>query len=190
MQLVYDYIQKRKIKRFSGIWEASMNITNKTNTTNIAVRNITKEDGPILRKLASDCGPLDVHTPYTYWVVSSFFGETGFVLEEEEKPIGYIMNLQKNDILFIWQIGILSEYRGNKFTRKLLDAVFKYARENGIKEILVTIASENKTSYFSFEKYCQLNKMVFEKAKEVKITDLIDEGFCECEIMYRIEIAK
>lgn len=40
------------------------------------IRNVTERDTETLMNLAKNNPPLDVHTPYTYWVIAKYFSRT------------------------------------------------------------------------------------------------------------------
>jgi len=151
------------------------------------IRKVNVEDAVLLRKLAHECKPLDVHTPYTYWVVCNFFGDGCFILQDNRKAVGYIMTLLKGDCLFIWQIGILEAYRGKKHSRALLMAAEQYAREKGLEKMLVSIAPENQNSYHAFHQYCKGRNILIERNGEVKIEDTLDD-ITEHEYIYEMTL--
>ena len=121
---------------------------------NIVIRNATANDGAIMRKLAHECGTLDLHTPYTYWVAAAHYSGGCFIMEEDGTPIGYIMAVDAPEIVFIWQIGILPEHRGKGLSRILIASCVGYAKERK-KDIEVTIAENNENSYRSFARFCE-----------------------------------
>src|SRR5690606_20196666 len=47
----------------------------------LRIRPTGPDDATLLRSLARRCPPLDLHTPYTYWVQATYFGDTCFVAE-------------------------------------------------------------------------------------------------------------
>lgn len=151
------------------------------------IRKVNSEDAVLLRTMARKCEPLDVHTPYTYWVVCNFFGDGCFVLQENQQAVGYVMTLIKEDSLFVWQIGILEEYRGKKHSRVLLTAVERYAREKGLKKMLVSIAPENRNSYHAFHQYCKAKNISIVRNGEVKIEDPSDD-IKEYECIYEMTL--
>ena len=94
----------------------------------ITIRRADRNDAELLQKLSSQCKPLDVHTIYTYWVIVSYF--KCFILEENDMPIGFIASIETKDILLIWQIGILKDYRGVGYSYLLLDNLLKHLSSN------------------------------------------------------------
>ena len=152
------------------------------------VRNVTENDCGILRFLASKCGPLDVHTPYTYWVASCYYGKSSFILEHDGEPIGFIMSVDTPDAVFIWQIGVLSNYRRKNLSCELISKCFAYARNAG-KDLEATIAKDNLPSYNALRRACEKHNFTIEQLEEVVIHDMSDDSFEEKEIRYRIRAA-
>lgn len=151
------------------------------------LRNATESDAPRLRRLAQLCPPLDVHTPYTYWVLAKYHGKSSFVLEQDGRPVGFITALEAPSAVFIWQIGILPDHRGQGLSYRLIDAVLGYAR--GVsKPLEVTIAADNDASNAAFTGACQKASAALEALDRVVVTDLDDPDFEEAEIRYRITL--
>lgn len=149
------------------------------------LRNVTEDDAPVLRLLASKCPPLDVHTHYTYWIICKFFDKCSFLLADGDNEIGYITAVETDDCVFIWQIGVLEPYRSKGLSRKLIGAVVEYARQKD-KDMQVSIEEKNIASYSAFKNFSEKNNLVFEKTGSLRITDLLDKAFCEEEIIYDI----
>ena len=151
----------------------------------ITIRNVQKTDNALLRHLAKQCPSLDLHTQYTYWATAYYFNKSSFILEDDGKPIGYIMALNTPDVIFIWQIGIIKEYRGKGLSCKLISAVMEYAKSIN-KPIEVTIASNNKSSFNAFKSAALKQNLKMIKSDEINIIDLDDDAFSENEIRYII----
>lgn len=147
------------------------------------IRKATEKDSAKLRALANRCFPLDVHTPYTYWVLCTQ-SESNFILMDHDKEIGFITSIQSKDHVFIWQIAILEEYRSLGLSKMLIHSVFAYGVERGISEFVVTIAPENQRSFNAFYSYCQKEGYSFEKKGQMSIYDYIDIDFHETEQIY------
>jgi len=153
------------------------------------IRPVQESDAALLRHLAKSCPPLDVHTPYTYWVIAALYGEYCFLAYEKGgSPIGYVTCVKTDDSLFIWQIGILEAYRGRGLSRLLLDKVFKKAESERERPTLgVTIAKDNQNSYYAFHNYCRDHGYTFSPERTATVTDLDDPLFLEEEVFYRME---
>ena len=149
------------------------------------IRKVNVSDVTLLRELAQMCKPLDVHTPYTYWVMCNFFGDGCFILQDDSAPVGYIMTLIKENTLFIWQIGIVEGYRGQNYSSDLLEAVTQYAREKHLAKMQVSIAPENANSYHAFHRFCLHKNIPITNVGEVDIR-IPSEDFREYEDIYEM----
>ena len=152
------------------------------------VRNVLESDNALLRKLAHDCPPLDLHTQYTYWVQSKFFADTCFILMHEEEPVGFITAIYNETNIFIWQIGILSAHQGNGLSAMLIDNVFKAALQKRFCSLSLSIAEDNIPSYKSFESYCNNNGFDLNRVEVLEIKDELDPDFLEAEILYTVQL--
>ncbi len=123
----------------------------------ILVREVTARDASTIQKLVRLCFPLEIHTYYTYWVCSNYYQKSSFILEKDEEPIGYIMAIESPDVVFIWQIGIIPQYRKRKLTRYLIGACVDYSKRIN-KNIEVTISEDNEDSFSTFSNFCNRNK--------------------------------
>ena len=156
-------------------------------STDMMVRSITEEDCAILRHLAQQCKPLDVHTHYTYWVLSKFFGDSSFVLCSHGETCGYITSVETKNRIFVWQIGILEEYRSYGYSRMLIEAVAQKAIQRK-KNMSVSIAEDNDRSFNAFDSFCRNNSCGFVKTGKLSLNDLVDKSFSETENIYDILI--
>ena len=151
----------------------------------VTYRKIQSKDAALLRALAQSCPPLDVHTHYTYWVVAHFFGEYGYIAEDNGKPIGYIMTVETKECIFVWQIGVIDEYKGKKISSGLIENVAADAAQKGVY-LEVSIADDNIPSFSTFSNFCRKNGYTMEKIGVIDLSDLADESFSEIESHYRI----
>jgi len=137
------------------------------------------------RQMAINCPPLDVHTPYTYWVVVNFFSDECFFLVDDDKIVGSIMTLTKGNTIFVWQIAILEEYRSKGYSAMLYGSVFEYGKEHGMKKIMVSIDPGNKRSLAALYSFCEKNAYTVEVSGDIDI-DIPDESCKEFEDLYSI----
>lgn len=153
------------------------------------IRNATTNDYSVLRTLAKENKPLDLHTPYTYWVCCNYYSQYCFVLERNHRPIGYIMAISNKDCVFVWQIAISESFRGQHLSGILIDAVAKKAIADGYSELQVTISPKNLASYYSFYNYSKSSNFAFEKIGELTVEDKEENILqTENEIIYRITL--
>jgi len=154
------------------------------------IRTLTVKDAATIRKMASICSPLDLHTPYTYWLITYLFGDLCFIAHDETVPIAFITALCRGDMLFIWQVGVVSSYRRRGVSNQLLGCVFKRARDIGVSKVRVTISEENEASQSAFRCFCRRNGYAMTAAGNVEITDYLVPSFKESEIVYEISLAR
>jgi L-2,4-diaminobutyric acid acetyltransferase len=138
------------------------------------IRNCRETDVDEIRKFVKHSKPLDLHTVFTYWTLFKYFGDTCFVLEKEGRIIGFISGLlcsNQPDTLYLWQIGIDPDYRGNRYAEILIKRVVAAARAKGCKGLQITIAPENRSSYRLFSRFALEQKLTMDKAGAVDIFD-------------------
>lgn len=148
------------------------------------VRPATTVDATLLHSLARACPPLDLHTHYTYWVQATFFGDGCYIAETVGRPVGFITSVTAGERQLVWQIGILSEFRGRRLSELLIDAVVRAARTDGRGEVEVSIAPENDISLAAFSGYARNHGLQLKAVGEVDLTDPMDPEFREFEKLY------
>lgn len=152
------------------------------------VRNIMEKDSETLFNLAKNNPPLDVHTPYTYWVIAKHFSDTSFILEQNGVPIGFITALETPEFIFIWQIGINERFRGGYWGKYLIENVFNKAKELQ-KDVIVTIDKDNIPSIKRFTHFFEENRYEYEIVGNTNIEiKQLDFEITEKEEIYRIKI--
>jgi L-2,4-diaminobutyric acid acetyltransferase len=144
-------------------------------------RQFTEADAELALNLARGCPPLDVHTPYTYWVVSRYYGETCYFLEEDGLPIGYLLAVPKGRTLFLWQLGILESHRGKGSTTLLFDAL-ALSVEGMFDAFELTISPDNAASYGALASWCRSHQLRIERLNSIVVPEHEEPG----EILYRI----
>lgn len=151
----------------------------------LEIRSVNESDAPLLKHLATLCPPLDVHTPYTYWVIARFFGNHSFLATYNGEYVGYITSAGNSSELLIWQIGLLESYRKKGCSYKLIEAVFD-SLEESTKNVYVSIAKENMDSYSAFHSFCKKKGYTLKSLDTVTIPDMDCKDFLEVETLYQI----
>jgi len=155
----------------------------------IIIKNITVNDVPYIRECVSLCKPLDLHTPFTYWVIAEYFNKCSFVINIDNNIIGFITSIKTfNNSIFIWQIGIINEYRNKGLSKILINKVFESAKKENIKKIQVSIDEKNSNSYNAFLKYAYENGYNMKRVSKLSISDFLQENFLEEEIIYEFDL--
>lgn len=135
----------------------------------IHIEHVTPDEYNLMSDLARRCKPLDLHTDYTYWVLLSYFNDVCFVAYLQDKPIGFVSGITREKTGFIWQIGVLPEFRNQGVASLLLYNIFQRFDKIGINTVEVTIDSSNDTSFSVFQKYCKENNLVMNTATDREI---------------------
>ena len=138
------------------------------------IRNCREADVDEIRKFVKCSKPLDLHTAFTYWTLFKYFGDTCFVLEKEGRIIGFISGLlssSQHGILYLWQIGIDPDDRGNRYAEILLKRMVEAARAKDCNGLQVTIAPENRSSYRLFSRFALEQGLAMDKTGAVDIMD-------------------
>lgn len=154
----------------------------------MTIRNVHQKNHVLLQKLAKECKPLDVHTPYTYWVNATYHSKCSFILEDASEPVGYLMAIETPEIIFLWQIGIIPTLRKKGYSHILIDSCVEYAKSTG-KDIELTIDALNQNSNEAFKAYCSKHEYRMEELKEQAICDDADDLY-EKEVLYHIHLTK
>lgn len=69
-----------------------------------------------------------------------------WAVEENNQVIAYLIFYTMGDEIEIARIAVLPEHRGKGYGKKLLDELFKYARENNTNQILLEVRGNNEAA--------------------------------------------
>lgn len=142
-----------------------------TAITPLLIRTPDRSDGPQMWSLVKKSKTLDLNSSYFYAAMSHWFSDTCrlAINTANHSLIGIVIGFRvpsDKDILFIWQIAVDEQYRGQGIAMKLLEDV---ALNSDIRLVQATISPSNLPSKRLFEKWS--------KAKQAPMT--VSEGFGE-----------
>jgi L-2,4-diaminobutyric acid acetyltransferase len=103
--------------------------------------------------LVKESGVLDPNSVYCYLLLCEHFRETCRVAEQDGKLAGFVTAYippNIDNILFVWQIGIVMEFRGQGIARKLILDLLSANTGKGINTLLATVAPSNTVSMALF----------------------------------------
>lgn len=106
-------------------------------------------DANLIYHLVSESPPLDVNSLYSYLLVCSHFDRTSAVAESNEDIVGYTsayVHPHKNNTLFVWQVAVKDEMRGQGLAKKLIMNILKRKELQDIQFIETTVTPENIAS--------------------------------------------
>jgi len=155
-------------------------------TCNIVIRKPKKDDAGQIFDLVKNSKILDLNSEYLYLLQSTHFSNTCSVAVYENKIIGFVSGYMMPELLnnlFIWQVAVDEEFRGNDIAKKLIINILK--RDGlDVKCIQTTVSPSNSASLRVFEKVA---KELVTKIKSSKFFESNDfKNNHEEEVLYKI----
>lgn len=133
---------------------------------NIQIKNPDSDYGYQISELIKNSPPLDLNSTYLYFIQSHYFNKTcAIAVNEIDRVIGFVSGFQdprKKDTLFIWQVAISKDARGNGLASKLIHFILQELPH--MQFIETTITKDNTSSISLFNKISQeLNTNIIEE---------------------------
>ncbi|ADU30257.1 diaminobutyrate acetyltransferase [Evansella cellulosilytica] len=131
----------------------------------------TTQDGAPMWELVNK-STLDLNSPYKYIMMCEFFSETCVVAKEDGKVVGFVTAFippEKNNVLFIWQIGVDASQRGKGIASKMLQQLLERNVCKKVKYVEATVTPTNIASQSLF----------FRLARELNTECTVNECFSE-----------
>ena len=125
-----------------------------SDTVGFVFRKPKETDGEAVLKLVAECPPLDLNSLYAYLLQCAQFSDTCRVAELDGKVVGWISGHRlpsEPDVLFIWQVAVHPDVRGEGLGVSLLDQLLVDAQADGIRRLKTSITEDNKASWGLFE---------------------------------------
>ena len=123
--------------------------------SNVLIRESQERDVSDIYNLVPNLAPLTPHTRYTYWNLFRNFANCCFIAVDEDQLIGFITShptTSPPNEWFIWQAGVVPEYRGTGLIDVLQDCVIEVARQKGALAINTSIETDNPRSLGAFNR--------------------------------------
>ena len=134
------------------------------NGAHLRIRNATENDADVLHALAARCQPLDAHAPDAYLVLLSTSSDGCFVMDADDgNPIGFVTSVDFDGTTFIWQMGILPEFRGRRLSEPLISSVMTHARRSGSRRVVTTMPDAVDACGMAFASYAREHGLVMEE---------------------------
>ncbi|EFV12319.1 diaminobutyrate acetyltransferase [Segniliparus rugosus] len=134
----------------------------------VTLRPPQPEDGPAMHRLAASSETLDVNTRYAYVLLAHHFSATSAIAENSSGPVGFATGYHppgRPDVLFVWQICVAAQARGQGVGAAMLDWLVDRADRDIVVE--ATVAPSNAAS----------NAMFGALARRRNTTLAISDGF-------------
>nr|ABF19049.1 EctA [Alkalihalobacillus alcalophilus] len=123
-------------------------------TESILFTQPTKQDGADMWNLVNETS-LDQNSAYKYIMMSEFFADTCIVAKRGHELVGFVTAFRppnRQDALFIWQIGVKPSEQGNGIASQLLQEMLKRDHNPAINYVEATITPSNGASQALFKK--------------------------------------
>lgn len=111
--------------------------------------------------------PLDVNSAYCNLLQCTDFAGTCVLAEREGRPVGWVSAYRPPatpECLFIWQVAVAAEARGEGLAGKMLDALLARPAAAGATALTTTITPDNAASWALFEAFARRHGARLERA--------------------------
>jgi L-2,4-diaminobutyric acid acetyltransferase len=131
-----------------------MSLVKEIQDTEIVLRSPCSEDGAAVYKLIADCPPLDTNSMYCNLLQCTHFSATSVAAELNGELVGFISGYiqpDKPDTLFIWQVAVGEQARGQGLAGRMLKEILVRSACEAVRFIETTITPDNRASWALFE---------------------------------------
>ncbi|MFB5664229.1 diaminobutyrate acetyltransferase [Alteribacillus sp. HJP-4] len=145
------------------------------------------EDGADMWELVKN-STLDLNSSYKYIMMCEFFAETCVVAKENDELVGFVTAFippEKQDTVFVWQVGVDSSQRGKGMASRLLNALLERLQDKGVKYLEATVTPSNDASQALFKKLARTHETECEISECFSEELFPGEGH-EAELTFRI----
>jgi L-2,4-diaminobutyric acid acetyltransferase len=156
----------------------------------VAIRSTHKDDGALLWEIAHEAGGVDLNSPYAYMMQARNFSETCMVAEVYGTPAGFVTAHRvqgKPQVLFVWQIVTLPEFRGMRIAQRMLEALVDQPSCSGVRTLEATVTNSNKASEALFSKFAKSRGAELEISSGFGASDFPDEKRQDAERLFSIK---
>lgn len=126
----------------------------------VTIRRPAAADGAAMWRVARDSGALDLNASYAYLLLAQHFADTCRVAVVPDaacatgRVVGFVSGYRLPDDvahLFVWQVAVDAEVRGNGIAGRLLDALVDAAPD--VTTVKTTVAEDNLASRALFVRW-------------------------------------
>jgi len=129
----------------------------------ILLRSPIADDAPRLHRLIAECPPLDPNSLYCNLLHCTHFSDTSVAAirldpQGQEHLVGFISAYVipgQPDTLFVWQVAVAQEARGEKLASRMLDALLERPACRDVRYVNTTITPGNQASWALFESWAR-----------------------------------
>jgi L-2,4-diaminobutyric acid acetyltransferase len=116
-------------------------------------------DGPALTALIKRCPPLDENSAYANLLQVSHFADTAIVTRDPAGGLlgaitGYALP-EAPHTLFIWQVAVAPEARGEGLALTMLQSLVRRPRVQPFRALTATVTEDNAASWALFHRFAE-----------------------------------
>lgn len=156
----------------------------------VCLRRPLKADGLAVHRLVAANPPLDVNSPYSYYLLCEHFAETCVLAEFQGEAVGFLSAYRRPDqpqVMFIWQVVVDPSMRGRGLAREMLLALLSRDTCHEVNTIESTVNPSNQASRRVFERFAEEHGEGLEEGLFLNEA-AFGEGDHESEILLRIPL--
>ena len=120
-----------------------------SNAVRLSLREPVADDGPSIYALVKQSKPLDLNSRYCYLIMCEHFSSTCVVAEQEGKVLAFMTAYvppAQSDTLFVWQIAVHADVRGQGLAKRLLADVLARPALQNVSFVEATVGPSNDAS--------------------------------------------
>lgn len=159
------------------------------NGTYLRYRTPHPGDAAPVWRLIRDGGRLDLNSAYSYMLLFRYFADTCVIAERDGQIVGFVTGFippVNENVLFVWQIGVSSEARGQGIGKELLRQLLALPAVRRAKALQATVSADNEPSRRLFDSLARERGSRVEQMGEGFPPELFPEAGHEGEPMIRI----
>ncbi|MCA9541855.1 MAG: diaminobutyrate acetyltransferase [Myxococcales bacterium] len=154
----------------------------------ITLRHPSRGDGPAIWALVQTMEQLESNSCYAYLLLATHFGDTCLVAEADGRLVGFVAAYRppkRPDVIFVWQIGVHAEARGQGLGGRLLNALIAQPACRTATHLEATVAHSCKASQHLFSRFAKARGTPCHRGRGFAATDFGPLAH-EAETLFRI----
>lgn len=120
----------------------------------LTLRPPTLTDGMDVYRLIESSPPLDTNSSYCNLLQCSHFSSTSVAADADGTLVGFISGYilpERPDTLFIWQVAVAEQARGQRLASKMLSHILSRINCKNVRYIETSITEDNQASFSVFK---------------------------------------